>query len=73
MNSRGFMPSRKKPQANGLYEPYTVMVQGRPYPVKARNLKEAEEKAKQQATKDGLKVEEVKADDSATEQEDNAN
>jgi hypothetical protein len=65
------MPSRKKPQPNGLYEPYTVMVQGRPYPVKARNLKEAEEKAKRKADGDeSLKIDEeqVKAAE-ATEQE----
>ena len=46
---------RTKKQPNGLLEPYTVMIQGRPVVVKASNIDEAIEKAGEvtETTEDG--------------------
>lgn len=71
------MPRRKKAQPNGLVEPYTVMIEGRPYPVRAQSIEEAEKEARKIANQDkGTGVEasndnEVTAEE-ATEQEESA-
>ncbi len=39
-------PERKKRQRRGLMEPYTVMMQERPYVVEAESIEEATEIAK---------------------------
>jgi hypothetical protein len=43
--------SRVRPQRNGLFQPYTVMVQERPYVVEADSIEDAVDKGNKLAAK----------------------